>query len=44
MPIIDETQSLNDGRARESRGLEKAAHEELLKDLAQDYGLPDAVG
>lgn len=41
---VDETQSLYDSLARESRGLDKAAHEELLKALAQDYGLPDAVG
>lgn len=41
---VDETQALFDGLARESRSLDKAAHEELYKSLAQEYGQPEAVG
>jgi len=40
---VDETQSLFDSLARESRRLDKAAHEELLKALPMDYNLSDAV-
>lgn len=40
---VDETQSLFDSLAHESRKLDKKAHEDLLKALPSDFNLGDAV-
>jgi hypothetical protein len=41
---VDETQALLDSLGRESRSLDKTAHEDLLKSLANDHDLAGQVG